>query len=83
MVMSTPEHQPGTYRKGDRVRVATTAKEAVQLVWEGYQKVEDGEAQAAQSTNVETNTNETVEPKPESVNDVSDGGPKAKQRQRG
>lgn len=32
--MSTP--QPGVYRKGDSVRVADNASEAVDLVWHGY-----------------------------------------------
>lgn len=47
--MSENNYQPGTYRKGESVRVADTASDAVDLVWNGYKLDEqtDGDAEGA------------------------------------
>lgn len=43
---STPE--PGTYTKGDRVKVAATASDAVALVFDGFSRVDTESAPEAE-----------------------------------
>lgn len=57
--MATP--QPGVYAKGNEVRVADTARDAVAAVYQGFKKVESEVA-------VESPVDEV--PTPQDVNDV-------------
>lgn len=38
-----PDHQPGTYVKGDTARVASTPADAVALVFDGFVRQDDSE----------------------------------------
>lgn len=43
-------YKPGTYRKGDQVKVATTAKEAVDFVWDGFVRDRDEDAPSSDAS---------------------------------
>ncbi len=43
-------YEPGTYVKGDVVKVAKTARQAVALTFDGYRLKDEGDKAAAEST---------------------------------
>jgi hypothetical protein len=51
--MVSMSYETGTYVKGDDVKVAKNAKQAVALAFEGYRLKDEGDQAAAESTAVE------------------------------
>ncbi len=45
------DHEPGTYSKGERTKVASTRADAVALVFDGYKRVGDADTVEAVDTN--------------------------------
>jgi hypothetical protein len=45
--MSDAQYQPGVYAKGDVRKTANTQAKAVALVFDGYKRVEDAQAEQA------------------------------------
>lgn len=69
-------YEPGTYAKGDQTKVATTAADAVALVWDGYKRVETDAPEAPAAEPAPTADSNALE----SVTVTTDGDAPAKTR---
>lgn len=69
--MSHSDHKPGVYRKGDQVRTADTAADAVKLVFDGFHRVTETPSRAPSADASEDQGPATRQP---SSNDPSADG---------